>query len=126
MVLAAGRGVRMGSLTDSLPKPLIKVGGKALIDYNFDRLAEAGIKNAVVNLCYRGDMIREHLTAARPDFNLVFSEEAEALETGGGVRKALPLLKDPAFFVCNSDVFLLTAATNRFCGGWRTPGTKKI
>lgn len=107
MVLAAGRGVRMGSLTDSLPKPLIKVGGKALIDYNFDRLAEAGIKNAVVNLCYRGDMIREHLTAARPDFNLVFSEEAEALETGGGIRKALPLLKDPAFFVCNSDVFFV-------------------
>lgn len=107
MVLAAGRGVRMGSLTDSLPKPLIKVGGKALIDYNFDRLAEAGIKNAVVNLCYRGDMIRKHLTAARPDFNLVFSEEAEALETGGGIRKALPLLKDPAFFVCNSDVFFV-------------------
>ena len=97
----------MGSLTDSLPKPLIKVGGKALIDYNFDRLAEAGIKNAVVNLCYRGDMIRKHLTAARPDFNLVFSEEAEALETGGGIRKALPLLKDPAFFVCNSDVFFV-------------------
>lgn len=115
----------MGSLTDSLPKPLIKVGGKALIDYNFDRLAEAGIKNAVVNLCYRGDMIRKHLTAARPDFNLVFSEEAEALETGGGIRKALPLLKDPAFFVCNSDVFSSTAATNLFCGGWRTPGTKK-
>lgn len=107
MVLAAGRGVRMGSLTDSLPKPLVKVGGKALIDYNFDRLAEAGIKNAVVNLCYRGDMIREHLTASRPDFNLAFSEEAEALETGGGVRKALPLLKDPAFFVCNSDVFFV-------------------
>lgn len=107
MVLAAGRGVRMGSLTDNLPKPLVKVGGRALIDYNFDRLAEVGIKDAVVNLCYKGNMIREHLTAGRPDFGLAFSEEAEALETGGGVKKALPLLKDPAFFVCNSDVFFI-------------------
>ena len=107
MVLAAGRGTRMGSLTDRLPKPLVEVGGKALIDYNFDRLTEIGIKNAVVNLCYKGEMIREHLITRHPDFNLVFSEEAEALETGGGVKKALPLLTDPAFFVFNSDVFFI-------------------
>lgn len=107
MVLAAGRGTRMGSLTDRLPKPLVEVGNKALIDYNFDRLTEIGIKNAVVNLCYKGEMIYKHLITRHPDFNLVFSEEAEALETGGGVKKALPLLTDPAFFVFNSDVFFI-------------------
>ncbi len=107
MILAAGRGIRMGHLTESLPKPLIKVDNKALIDYNFDRLKEIGIKNAVVNLCYKGNMIRSHLTTNHQDFKLIFSEESEALETGGGVKKALPLLKDPAFFVCNSDVFFI-------------------
>lgn len=107
MVLAAGRGTRMKNLTDDRPKPLIKVAGRELIDYNFDRLREIGIKDIVVNLCYKGEMIKKHLLAAHSDFNLVFSEEEEALETGGGVKKALPLLQDDAFFVLNSDVFFI-------------------
>ena len=101
-VLAAGRGVRMGELTESLPKPLIEVNGKALIDYNFDKLKEIGIKDAVVNVCYKGKMIEEHL-AAQTDFKIVFSEEKEALETGGGIKNALHLMGDEAFFVMNSD-----------------------
>lgn len=107
MILAAGRGTRMQNLTDDCPKPLIKVGDKALIDYNFDRLREIGIKNAVVNLCYKKEMLKQHLEQSQNDFNLVFSEEEEALETGGGVKQALPLLKDECFFVFNSDVFFI-------------------
>ena len=107
IILAAGRGLRMQNLTDKQPKPLIKVGGKSLIDYNFERVTDAGIKNIVVNLCYKGEMIRQHLTERYPESNITFSEEIEALETGGGVKNALPLLHDSAFFVCNSDVFFL-------------------
>jgi len=105
MVLAAGRGIRMQNLTDNCPKPLIQIGGKALIDYNFERLKNAGITDVVVNLCYKGEMIRNHLDRNYPDWKIAYSEEAEALETGGGVKKALPLLKGQSFFVCNSDVF---------------------
>lgn len=102
MVLAAGRGTRMKSLTDALPKPLISVGGRALIDRVLDKAAAAGVSECVVNLCYLGDKIRSRLEK-RNDMNFVFSVEEEALETGGGVKKALPLLGDAPFFVLNSD-----------------------
>lgn len=101
-VLAAGRGVRMGELTDSLPKPLICVNGKTLIDYNFDKLKEVGIKDVVVNVCYKGEMIKKHLSRQK-EFSIAFSEEAEALETGGGIKNALNLMGKEAFFVMNSD-----------------------
>ncbi len=107
IILAAGRGSRMQNITDTLPKPLVKVGGKSLIDYNFERIISANIDNIVVNLCYKGDMIRSHLTQKYPDIKISFSEEETALETGGGVKNALPLLKGDAFFVCNSDVFFI-------------------
>ena len=97
----------MQSITDTLPKPLVKVGKKALIDYNFERILSANIDNIVVNLCYKGNMIRSHLTEKYPDVKISFSEEETALETGGGVKHALPLLKSNAFFVCNSDVFFI-------------------
>ena len=105
MILAAGRGVRMRELTDNLPKPLIKVSNKALIDYNFERVLNVGIKDIVVNLCYHGDLIKNHIQKTYPDLNVRFSIEKEALETGGGIKKALPFFKNDAFFVCNSDVF---------------------
>lgn len=107
IILAAGRGSRMQSITDTLPKPLVKVGGKSLIDYNFERILSANIDNIVVNLCYKGELIRSHLTEKYPDIKISFSEEENALETGGGVKHALPLLKGDAFFVCNSDVFFI-------------------
>lgn len=108
IILAAGRGSRMQDLTNNLPKPLIEVGGKKLIDYNFDRLKDGNIKDVVVNLCYKGDMIRSHIqNKFSHDFNLQFSEEEQALETGGGVKNALALLKDDVFFVCNSDVLFI-------------------
>ena len=105
MLLAAGRGVRMRELTNNLPKPLIKVASKALIDYNFERIKNVGIKDVVVNLCYQGDMIKEHILNNHPDFNVIYSVENEALETGGGIKNALAYFQNNAFFVCNSDVF---------------------
>lgn len=102
MVLAAGRGTRMRSLTDETPKPLIKVKGRTLIDRIVDKIVAYGITQGVVNVCYLGDMIKSALSK-RTDISLTFSEEEEALETGGGVKKALPFLGDKPFFVLNSD-----------------------
>lgn len=103
MLLAAGFGTRMRPLTDNLPKPLIPVGGTTLIDHALDRIVAAGIAEAVVNLHYRGAMIRAHL-AGRAIPRIRFSEEApEILETGGGIRQALPMLGDGPFAVLNAD-----------------------
>ncbi len=109
IVLAAGRGKRMGALTDRLPKPLIPVEGRALIDHVLDRVAAAGVKRAVVNLHYMGDAIAAHLERRR-DIVIEFSRESEALETGGGIAKALPLLGE-VFYALNADIFWLDGAT---------------
>jgi MurNAc alpha-1-phosphate uridylyltransferase len=110
MVLAAGLGKRMRPLTDTRPKPLVEVAGRTLLDHALDRLEAAGIAEAVVNAHYLGHMIREHVAhRARPRITL--SEEAELLETGGGVVKALPLLGE-TFFVVNSDVLWLDGRTS--------------
>ena len=102
MILAAGRGTRMRELTDALPKPLIAVNGRTLIDRIADKIAAHGIRDCVVNVCYLGGKIKANF-AKRSDLNFVYSDEESALETGGGVKKALPLLKDDAFFVLNAD-----------------------
>lgn len=103
MVLAAGLGTRLRPVTDRIPKPLVEVGGRALIDHSIDRLVAAGVRRIAVNLHYKGEMIEHHL-AARRDVEIRFSREAELLDTGGGVLNALPLLGD-SFFVVNSDIF---------------------
>ena len=102
MVLAAGRGTRMRSLTDETPKPLIQVKGRTLIDRILDKIVKYGITQGVVNTCYLGEKIQSALSK-RLDISLTFSEEEEALETGGGVKKALPLLGEKPFFVLNAD-----------------------
>src|SRR5215468_4378322 len=92
MVLAAGLGVRMRPLSDATPKPLVAVAGKALIDHVLDRLAEAGVEMAVVNVHYLADQVERHL-AHRQAPRIVISDERDALlDTGGGVVKALPVL----------------------------------
>lgn len=103
MVLAAGFGLRMRPLTDNLPKPLIALYGRSMIERALDRLVEAGVEEAVVNLHYLGDQIVERL-ARRDDIILRFSHEEDILETGGGVKKALDLLGNEAFFVVNADI----------------------
>lgn len=104
MVLAAGLGTRMRPLTDSLPKPLVEVAGRPLIDHVLDRLAEAGITNAVVNLHHHADAMERHLRQRPAPPRITLSDERdELLETGGGIRRALPLLGDDPFVSINAD-----------------------
>jgi len=103
MIMAAGLGTRMRPLTDTMPKPLVKVMGKALIDHAIDRLIDAGVTTCVVNLHYKAEMIREHLSA-RTDVEILYSDESDGLlGTGGGVLQALPFFKDEPFYIHNSD-----------------------
>ena len=120
MVLAAGKGTRLRPLTDTLPKPLVTVGGRTLIDRSLDRLQESGVETAVVNLHHLGAMIEDHL-AGRPAPEIVYSREGELLETGGGVAKALPLLGAGPFYVVNGDVMWLNgprSALARMAATW--------
>ncbi|MFM9942811.1 MAG: nucleotidyltransferase family protein [Hyphomicrobiaceae bacterium] len=102
-VLAAGLGTRMRPLTDRLPKPLVPVAGRALIDHVLDRIGAAGIARAVVNVHYMADAIEAHLAARAAPAIVISDERGQLLETGGGVRKALPLLGERPFLVHNSD-----------------------
>jgi len=119
MVLAAGLGTRMRPITDHLPKPLVKLGGRTLLDHAIDRLASSGVERVVVNLHYKPEMIAAHLAERRsPAIKLV--RESELLETGGGVLNALDALDD-VFYVVNADVFWLdgkTPALRRLAGAF--------
>jgi MurNAc alpha-1-phosphate uridylyltransferase len=103
MVLAAGRGERMRPITSTMPKPLVKVAGQAMLDFVLDRLADAGVARAVVNVHYLGEQIVEHLAARTRPQIVISDERAELLDTGGGVVKALPELGREPFFHLNSD-----------------------
>ena len=107
MVLAAGRGERMRPLTDKVPKPLLTVGGKPLIVYHLEKLSRLGVKQVVINLAWLGGQIRAALgDGARWGLQIHYSDEGEqALETGGGIFQALPLLGAAPFLVVNADVF---------------------
>ncbi len=96
----------MGEITNQIPKPLVEVAGKSLIDYNLDKLKIAGIKDCVINICYKGELIKEHLSKIT-GINIIYSEEIEALETGGGIKNGLRLLKREPFVVVNSDALWL-------------------
>jgi N-acetyl-alpha-D-muramate 1-phosphate uridylyltransferase len=103
MVLAAGLGLRMRPLTDHLPKPLVRVAGRTLLDHVLDKLAAAGVTEAVVNVHYLPDQIIDH-TASRAKPRVIISDERDqVLGTGGGIVKALPLLGAEPFFHVNSD-----------------------
>jgi N-acetyl-alpha-D-muramate 1-phosphate uridylyltransferase len=103
MVLAAGLGMRMRPLTDRMPKPLVAVGGKPLIDHVLDRLAAAGVERAVVNVHYLGEQLIDHLKGWRRPAVHISDERGAILGTGGGVVKALSQLGDAPFFHINSD-----------------------
>ncbi len=106
MVLAAGFGKRMRPLTDRMPKPLIPVLGKPLIEYTLERLSAAGVERVVINLAHLGGQIRDHLGGGeRFGLEIRYSEESEPLETAGGITKALPLLGEGPFLVANGDVW---------------------
>jgi N-acetyl-alpha-D-muramate 1-phosphate uridylyltransferase len=107
MVLAAGRGERMRPLTDREPKPLLRVGGKRLIEYHLERLAAGGFHDVVINTAWLGDMIESALgNGERYGLSITYSHERpEALETGGGIFHALPLLGSAPFLLVNGDVW---------------------
>ena len=108
MLLAAGFGGRLKPLTDTVPKPLIKVGGKALLDRVIENATAEGCTRFVVNAHYLAGQLRAHveaLAARSPSLRFRLSEEAEPLETGGGVKRALPLLEGDPVLVMNTDAF---------------------
>ena len=108
MILAAGRGERMRPLTDHLPKPLLEVRGKPLILWHIEKLARNGFKEIVINIAHLGHKIPDCLgDGSRYGVRLLYSDEQEsgALESAGGIKKALPLLGDEPFLVVNGDVF---------------------
>ncbi|WP_420960517.1 nucleotidyltransferase family protein [Brucella sp. IR073] len=105
MVLAAGLGKRMRPITDTIPKPLVAVAGKPLIDWGLDALAQAGVPTAVVNVHYLADQMEAHLKS-RTNPRIVISDERDGLlDSGGGIIKALPHLGKESFFVLNADTF---------------------
>jgi N-acetyl-alpha-D-muramate 1-phosphate uridylyltransferase len=103
MVLAAGLGKRMRPITATTPKPLVEVAGKSLIDFTLDRLQEAGIHRVVVNVHYLADLVEGHLAKRASPIIAISDERERLLETGGGLKKALPLLGSDPFLTLNSD-----------------------
>lgn len=105
MILAAGRGTRMGQLTDDVPKPLLRVAGSYLIEHSIDKFVKLGIRDIVINVSYRAEQIKDAIgNGERYGVMIHYSHEEEALETGGGIFQALPLLGRDAFIVLSSDV----------------------
>ncbi|MBI5312351.1 MAG: nucleotidyltransferase family protein [Methylocystis sp.] len=110
MVFAAGLGARMRPITEKTPKPLVSVAGRTLLDRALDEFENAGVELAIVNVHHLADQIESHLaTRARPRI-VISDERALLLDQGGGIKKALPLIGDDPFFVCNTDAFWIDAA----------------
>jgi MurNAc alpha-1-phosphate uridylyltransferase len=107
IILAAGRGERLRPLTDTIPKPLLDIGGKTLIETHLERLANTGFREIVINLAHHGELIQDTLgDGSNWGLNIHYSQEpAGALDTGGGIQQALPLLGDAPFAVINGDVY---------------------
>ena len=106
MILAAGFGERMRPLTEHTPKPLLKVGGKSLIEYHLEALASAGIDDVVINVAHLGDQIKQALGKGdRWGLSIQYSTEPEPLETAGAIMHALPLLENSPFLLINGDVW---------------------
>lgn len=109
MVLAAGLGTRMRPITDTLPKPLVPVAGKPLIDYALGALATAGVATAIVNVHHHAELLVAHLASVKTPRIVISDETGQLLDSGGGIVKALPLLGNTPFFVLNADTFWLDA-----------------
>ena len=105
MVLAAGFGKRLSPLTDTLPKPLIKVGDQSLIQRNINYLIDNGFSEIIINVSHHSDQVINHVKEIFPNINILFSIEDKPLGTGGGILKALPLIGTKPFLLINSDIF---------------------
>jgi len=107
-ILCAGFGTRMRPLTDTMPKPMVAIHGKPMVDHVLDSFAAQGLKRAVINTHYLGDVLKDHLKS-RSDIAITLSHEENILDTGSGIVNALPLLEDGAFFVSSGDSYLQDA-----------------
>jgi len=114
IVLAAGLGTRMRPYNGHIPKPLVEIGGKSLIDYSLDRLADAGVESVVVNVHHLADILERHLAPRQRPHIVISDERGELLGTGGGIAKALPKLGDSPFFLVNSDTVWLDGVRPNF------------
>ena len=114
IILAAGLGTRMRPYNGHVPKPLVQIGGKSLIDYSLDRLADAGVERAVVNVHHLADAVERHLASRRRPHIVISDERPGLLGTGGGIVKALPQLGDAPFFLVNSDTVWLDGVKPNF------------
>ncbi len=120
MLLAAGYGTRLKPLTDHTPKPLVPVAGRPMIEYALDKLCDYGIEEIVINVSHLKDQLTAYL-AAHKNLRVTISEEAEPLETGGGLKKAAPFLGDEPVFAINSDILWTDegeTALNRLTQHW--------
>lgn len=111
ILLSAGLGTRMRPLTDTMPKPMVPVAGKPLMDWSLEILADGGVEDVIVNTHYLAGQIHDHL-ATRTHPRIHISHEEILLETGGGIRNALPLLGDEPFFALNSDTIALNGVSS--------------
>ena len=122
MIMAAGKGTRMMPLTADRPKPLIEVGGVALLDHVLDHLRDAGIGKIVVNVHYRAEQVEQHLAASAADLHVRISDERDVLrDTGGGLVHALPIISDDPFICVNADNWWTNAGENaisRLMAAW--------
>lgn len=122
MILAAGLGTRLRPITETTPKPLVRVAGRSMIDWLIDRLERAGVERVVVNVHHLADRMEAHLsTRATPEI-VISDERARLLDSGGGVRRALPALGDGPFFVLNADSIWIEGARpnlTRLAEAWR-------
>jgi MurNAc alpha-1-phosphate uridylyltransferase len=114
IVLAAGLGTRMRPYNGHVPKPLVEIGGKSLIDYSLDRLADAGVESVVVNVHHLADILERHLAPRQRPQIVISDERGELLGTGGGIAKALPKLGEAPFFLVNSDTVWLDGVKPNF------------
>lgn len=120
MVFAAGLGTRMRPITDTLPKPLITVGGRTMLDHMLDRIAELGTGTAIVNVHYLPDLIEARLAHRTAPRIIVSDERPKLLDQGGGIKKVLPLLGQKPFLICNTDALWTeqASALARLCADW--------
>ena len=121
MVFAAGLGTRMRPLTDTLPKPLVEIGGVTMLDHMLDRLAEAGVERAIVNVHHLAEQIEGRVAGRRQPAVTISDERALLLDQAGGIVKALRLLGDDPFFICNTDAVWIEGSSpslQRLAAGW--------
>jgi MurNAc alpha-1-phosphate uridylyltransferase len=105
MVFAAGLGMRMRPITETLPKPLVRIRGRTLMDHCLDRLAESGVERAIVNVHWLADQIETHLARRRAPKIIISDERSKLLDQGGGIKRALPMIGADPFLIFNTDAF---------------------